>query len=361
MVVADPTDRLGGLRDWDPELAFWSPKMAISGLDWELAVRPDGCSSIPRTNLVRPSSFTTLTASRCPCPLQKCVLPPQVTDPAMAIDHLSGVDPAGAEKQHYADVVADYDSNFFYSGEYQAWQLDVVTGALQAAMPARSGLRVADVGGGTGKFTQKLREALRIEGEVECVDPSPSMLQVAEGLDGIRPVCADAGSYAAGQSDNSVDAVLMKEVIHHIPREGDGNLIDTLAQLRRVLRRADEENANPGVVLVVTRPNQPDYPLFAASRSVWAEAQVPAREYERAFQEAGFSRVESEVCALPLDMPLETWVEMVRQRIWSTFSREHFDDVQLEKGIDEIRQNFPTDTRGHIQFEERLIVVSAFK
>eukprot|EP00629_Pelagomonadales_sp_RCC1024_P014455 CAMPEP_0119283160 /NCGR_PEP_ID=MMETSP1329-20130426/28037_1 /TAXON_ID=114041 /ORGANISM="Genus nov. species nov., Strain RCC1024" /LENGTH=51 /DNA_ID=CAMNT_0007283825 /DNA_START=127 /DNA_END=279 /DNA_ORIENTATION=+ len=50
-----------------------------------------------------------------------------------------------ATDAHYAAVTARYHDAYFYSGAYEAWQLEQIVARLRLAPEHR----VADVGGGT--------------------------------------------------------------------------------------------------------------------------------------------------------------------------------------------------------------------
>jgi demethylmenaquinone methyltransferase/2-methoxy-6-polyprenyl-1,4-benzoquinol methylase len=104
--------------------------------------------------------------------------------------------------------------------------------ALRAglSMAERDVDRVLDVGGGSGRATRIIEGPQRI-----VVDAATGMLRRARqhGLEGIR---ADAGHLP--MRDDTVDAVLVVDALHHIPDQ-----VGALEEAARILR--------PGGVLVV--------------------------------------------------------------------------------------------------------------
>ena len=72
-----------------------------------------------------------------------------------------------ATKTHYDRVAASYHDAYFYSDAYEMWQRDEVLRRLEL-QPHH---RVADIGGGTGRFVGLLKDAAGLATPT-CVDPS---------------------------------------------------------------------------------------------------------------------------------------------------------------------------------------------
>ena len=81
-----------------------------------------------------------------------------------------------ATKTHYDRVAASYHDAYFYSDAYEMWQRDEVLRRLQL-QPHH---RVADIGGGTGRFVGLLKDAAGLATTPICVDPSASMLEACD-------------------------------------------------------------------------------------------------------------------------------------------------------------------------------------
>ena len=127
--------------------------------------------------------------------------------------------------------------------------------ALVAAAPdPLSGLRVLDIGAGTGAATRSL---LAVGAQVWAVDESPAMLRTARGVvPGVALVAGDAT--ALPFADGSFDAAVSAFCINHLDQP---HLL--LAEAGRVVRRG-------GCVLASTFEEGDDHPAKAAIDSVLA-------------------------------------------------------------------------------------------
>ena len=246
---------------------------------------------------------------------------------------------------HYDAVAEAYgDAEFYRRGAYRDWQVGLVRAALGDATGA-----VADIGGGDGAFA---RDVLPAATFLEVVEPSAAMADSAPA-----PAIAantvfsrrDAAAWAAADDDGdrrAFDAVLLKEVVHHV---GDRAAFWAAARANRVASR--------GRVVVVTRPATAiDYPLWDAARDVWAANQPAEETLTSELAAAGFADVAATLEAYPMKMPLDRWLSLVRGRVWSTFS--HFTDAELDAAVESVRRR-ETRSDGLVEFEERLVVIVA--
>jgi len=244
-----------------------------------------------------------------------------------------------ATTSHYDRVAASYHDAYFYSDAYERWQRDEVLARLQL-QPHH---RIADIGGGTGRFVGLLKDAAHLTEAPVCVDPSGAMLEAHDRKD-VAFVKADARAYVEGVPPNSLDRVLLKEVVHHFDQE----------ELVAVCRGLHKALDGRGRVLVCTRPrDEVEYPFFAAARAVWQRQQPPAEDFVAAFETAGFACT-VDVAAYPAVIDREVWLNMMRNRFWSTFA--DFSDSELDAGVAEVAAAYPP---GPIAFEERVVFVVA--
>ena len=244
-----------------------------------------------------------------------------------------------ATKTHYDRVAASYHDAYFYSDAYEMWQRDEVLRRLQL-QPHH---RVADIGGGTGRFVGLLKDAAGLATTPICVDPSASMLEACDRKD-VAFVQSDARAYVDGLEPKQLDRVLLKEVVHHF---ADDELASICAGLHKTL----DQN---GRVVVCTRPRDDvEYPFFEAARKVWRAAQPSADHFVEAFRRAGFACA-VDVAAYPAVIDREVWLGMMRNRFWSTFAG--FSDGELDSGVAEVAA---AHVPGPIAFEERVVFIVA--
>lgn len=244
-------------------------------------------------------------------------------------------------EEHYAGVGARYEEGVFYdpSSSYNQWLVPRVV----AALGLEPSTRLADIGGGTGGFTQALAEAAGLTAPPCVVEPSP--LRDQARARGLAVADQDAQAFAKESAEDSWDALLLKEVVHHL----------SLAEFPELCQGFARCLAPGGKVLIVTRPVVPDYPLFGAARVVWRIGQPPAERYAEPLREAGLE-VSIGEHAFPFQIPKADWFDLIRRRFWSTFS--HFSDEQLEVGIREIDEQNPGES---LEFEERLTFVEGVR
>ena len=145
--------------------------------------------------------------------------------------------------ENYTAASADYDRTRIPIGA------EIILGCLASSGHSLASLRLLDAGCGTGSYTAALRP---YAGAIDAVDLNPSMLGVARAkLDGTRgcPVALhEAGIDALPFEDACFDAVMVNQVLHHLPdspHDGWPMLRRVLAEFARVLRGG-------GVVVVNT-------------------------------------------------------------------------------------------------------------
>ena len=136
--------------------------------------------------------------------------------------------------ENYTAVSADYDHTRVPIG------VEIILGCLASGGRPLASLRLLDAGCGTGSYSAAL---CHYAGAIDAVDLNPSMLDVARAkLDRTRgcPVTLhEAGIDALPFEDSCFDAVMVNQVLHHLPDSPDNGrpmLRRVLGELARVVR-----------------------------------------------------------------------------------------------------------------------------
>ena len=136
--------------------------------------------------------------------------------------------------ENYTAVSADYDRTRVPVG------VEIILGCLAFGGRPLASLRLLDAGCGTGSYCAVLR---RHVGAIDAVDLNPSMLGVArtklERTPGCPVTLHEAGIDALPFEDACFDAVMVNQVLHHLPdspQDGWPMLRRVLGEFARVLR-----------------------------------------------------------------------------------------------------------------------------
>ena len=143
--------------------------------------------------------------------------------------------------ENYTAVSEDYDRTRIPVG------VEIILGCLASGGRSLGSLRLLDAGCGTGSYSVALRP---YAGAIDAVDLNPSMLGVAraklDGTPGCPVALHEAGIDALPFEDGCFDAVMVNQVLHHLPDsppDGWPMLRRVLGEFARVLR--------PGGVAVI--------------------------------------------------------------------------------------------------------------
>lgn len=139
-------------------------------------------------------------------------------------------------------------------------------------------------------------------------------------------LCATAQDVASGQQsvpESAYDAILAKEVLHHVPASQRAGII---AGLSRLL-------APGGRLLVAMLPTRIDYPLWPEALELFTSLQPDPDDIAQAMTAAGLT-VEVSHATYRLSFTRNRYLSMVRSRYMSLLS--HFDDAEIENGITQL-------------------------
>jgi SAM-dependent methyltransferase len=225
-------------------------------------------------------------------------------------------------RAHYERLAATYDENWAYSPDFLEW----MTACILARLRIGDGELVADIGCGTGLYARRLAGHAAA---VVCVDASQAMLAQVPAEERLITLAAKVEDVASGRVPlprGPVDAMLLKEVLHHA-----GDRPAVIAGLAGLLRPG-------GRMLVVQLPAQISYPLFGEALELFSSQQPDPADIAAAMRAAGLA-AELTYESFPLVFDTERYLQMVRNRYMSLLA--YFDDEHLEAGIAEIRRTHP--------------------
>jgi SAM-dependent methyltransferase len=253
---------------------------------------------------------------------------------------MSSGDGDGAQG-HYERLAASYDDNWAYSPAYIAW----MTGCVLDRAAIQIGQVVADIGCGTGLYSRGVAAAASA---VICADPSQAMLDQLPDDPVLIPVRAsvqDIAERRIGLPCDRLDAIVIKEAIHHVPAGGRQAVLRGLAELLPV----------GGRILIVMLPARIGYPLFTAALERFERLQPDPAEIAAMLSSTG---LETGVTydSYGLTVKKDRYLSMIRSRYMSLLSS--FTDAELEEGITEIEGRHPGD---HLQFADRFAFVCGIR
>ena len=244
--------------------------------------------------------------------------------------------------EHYQRIAETYERNWADRPEYVAWMAE----RIMAWLRPTPGVRIADIGSGTGLFLGRLVETASAATPILCIDPSRHMLDLLPDDPRLSPVRATAEQIASGEVPlpyEQVDAFVLKEAVHHVT--------DIPATLRGLAGRL----APGGSILIVTLPRRLEYPLFPEALERFAAGQPEPGDIAEALRAAGL-RTEHRYEEYPVTIDREQWIGLVRNRwmsVLSTFSAE-----EIDAGVEAIRLRHPEH---ELQYIDRFAFIQGFR
>ena len=205
-------------------------------------------------------------------------------------------------KVNYTDIAANYDKHRSYS-EKETIKL-IEFGEI------REGLRILDLGCGTGNVSSQIRNNINVD--IIAADKSLPMLEVARGKS-LEVLCIEAGADCLPFRDNTFDIAIAAYVIHQID-----NLEAMFYECYRILKN--------GRLLIMTsshRQIENQHPVlkrFFPSAIDIDKARFPdIPEVDRMLHKAGFRDIKHDdihVEAIPLN---EEYLQKVKGKFISTY------------------------------------------
>jgi ubiquinone/menaquinone biosynthesis C-methylase UbiE len=212
------------------------------------------------------------------------------------------------------------------------------------------GLKILDLGCGTGNLSRQLLDDIR----VDTIGLDKSLNMLAKARNKALPVlCADAELSPLPFKDNSFDRVILSFVIHHIK-----NRLDLIKECYRIL--------NGGALILVTSSHEQiegTHPVIKEFFPSLIEAdkrrfpEIP--ELDNFLHRAGFKDIRHEELVVSKISIDREYLEKVRNKFISTFYLLSDDEFQagvekLERFIENIREPVFREWRGTMIYGKKL-------
>ena len=181
-----------------------------------------------------------------------------------------------------------------------------------------------------------------------CADPSQAMLDQLPGDPALVPVRASAQDIAGRRvalPAQRLDAIVIKEAVHHIPASDRQAVLNGLTELL----------APGGRIVIAMLPAQISYPLFTAALQRFESLQPDPADIAAVLSGAGLE-TELSYDSYTLTFEKDRYLAMVRDRYMSLLA--DFTDTELEHGITEIRERFPGD---RLEFADRFAFIRGIR
>jgi SAM-dependent methyltransferase len=238
-------------------------------------------------------------------------------------------------EKHYREFAGESRSCWIHRKGYA----DFWAGFLVSEMNLVRRDRILDLGGGKGDLSKALASKLAPVRKITCVDPSQLMLDRVKNPS-VKVECGNAIDFLSASKEGSFDAIIMKQVIHHIAPRGRKELYE-------LIYRALSPG---GRVAVLTMPETIMYPMFRAAVKGFENAQIRHSSLSKGIGKAGFS-----LKVLNGDYPVriswEKYSEAVRERYISDL--RCFSYSRIERGLEEVKKSLKNPAR--LFFHDRLV------
>ena len=180
----------------------------------------------------------------------------------------------------------DQERQDFFDSHAEGWEErnypdEIRKGVVEfvAAMKLNEGIRVLDVGCGTGVLTPYLRDAIGPQGRIIALDPSEAMLKVAARKDEGRQVLLKAAAESIPLIGAYVDALICFSALPHFSDK---------AQVAREFFRVVRPGGKAVVGHLMSRDELNG--LHEKHHAVAEDRMPDAQAMHRIFRDAGFAR-----------------------------------------------------------------------
>lgn len=239
-----------------------------------------------------------------------------------------------------------------YKAHYERWfgdaarrDAETIAALVESGLRVTSlkGLAIADVGGGTGETVRHLKERDPANQPIcHLVEPFDGMIEVARSQEWAADhfVHATAEEFAA-VTDVELDAVIAKEMIHHIADQQS-----FFRNLRTRLRAR-------GVIVIMTRPHHPTLPFGPGAIREWMKVTRTDEQISRSLRDEGYD-VQIMTRDYPIRLSLADWLASIGdETIFSNVGVLSREERALD--LEQVRQRF--SSHDEIEFVDRLVFI----
>ncbi len=219
---------------------------------------------------------------------------------------------------HYNDIADVFNKVWKFSDGYKTWVIENINRFLEL----NQNDILIDIGGGTGTFTSLIKRKSNVKKAI-CVEPSSSMCNKAKEFDNIECICEDAYTFSK-KKNITYNKILFKEVVHHIKDR------------KKVWDNLYKNIPSNSKILIITRPQNIEFPLFNAALEAFKVNQPPIENLINELENSKF-QVTYEIKKYTFTLSTKEWYMMLENRFMSDLN--HFTDHEIKLGIDELKQN----------------------
>ena len=240
--------------------------------------------------------------------------------------------------EHYTHMASKYQQILFYSPEF----VRRVTKKMIDKLELKPVDRFVDLACGTGMYPLDIAQQIDFEQPIIGVDLHAPMMRDIPRDAPLDTIAMGALEYS--RLPGQYDKVLMKEAVHHIEdlSEFFANLYDRLPE--------------GGKVLLVHVSGRLEYPLFEKVLKKSEDWHTDPNELQDLCRQAHFE-VEFDELFCPLEIPRETYFQMVEARYMSVLTS--LSEEELQEGLLEMQGMY-----GHLdvlRFNDRFDFITATK
>lgn len=235
---------------------------------------------------------------------------------------------------HYQQLAEQFDQVWQFTTDYTPW----LTQQIQAHLQLTHQETWLDFGAGTGRFSLAIHQLAQPKMTI-CVEPDQGMFTQLQQKTALH--CLQGCDQDLLQQSLQYDALLVKEVIHH--------LHDRVIFWRGVKSQLTTQ----GRILLITRPQRTPLALFNAAKQRFASQQPAIEQLIDELQQAGY-HTQLNIIDYAIHHSKQHWYTMLRARFMSDLA--HFSQADIETGICELDQQYPGN---QIHHSDQLLFVLA--